>query len=178
MTQSQQPDQPPVICPLCLTWSMMHYATRHSTPIPPAEALGIMAAGFWLSARGAKEAELCQAHSEMLIRLDLQKHTREEWERTETLRLAQEAEAIRIEAERPKYPTPRHANIAANLLGRLAQASPSTATQLSTHPMMAQAQGQSQPQVPVENDPNSFPCPDCKKPIRNGQVHGCTGTPA
>lgn len=157
----QSPEQPPTVCPVCHTWTMMPYASRHTTPIPPPEALGIMVVGAWLVLRGAKEADLCPQHKEMVIRLDVQKHTREEFERSEQARIAAEA-AI------PKYPTPQHEGIASQLIGRIAQVN---APQVVNRVVAPTAQ-------PVLTaDPNSFPCPDCKKPIRNGEVHACTGEP-
>jgi hypothetical protein len=96
--------------------------------------------------------------------LDFQKHTREEWERTEKLRIEEEARQAAIEAAKPKYPSTQHANIAADLIGRLAQVNaPPNQRQPIQHPAM----------IAAAADPNTFPCPDCKKPIRNGEVHSC-----
>ena len=159
-----QPEQPPAICPICHTWvADLPYAARHTTPIPAGEALGIMVIGFWLASRGHAETDLCQQHQEMLIRLDVQKHTREEWQRSEAARIIKERELAEIEAAKPKYPTPQHEQIAAKLLGRIG-------TVNAPPPVQQRA---TMAQTTLTADPNTFPCPDCGKPVRNGEVHGC-----
>jgi hypothetical protein len=162
MTQSThiqpQPEQPPAICPVCEAWTMMPYAARHTTPIPGHEALGVMVVGFWLASRGAKESQLCNPHSEMLIRLDVQKHQREEYIRTER-------ERLEAEAAKPKYPSPQHEGIASQLIGRIHQVN-------APPPVLNVPPPTTQPLM-ITADPNSFPCPDCQKPVRAGEVHKC-----
>ncbi len=156
--QSIQPEPLPVTCPVCQTWTVMPYASRHTTPVPPHEALGIMVVGFWLASRGAKDSQLCTLHSDMLIRLDVQKYQQEEYIRTQR-------EAAEAEAARPKYPTPQHEGIAQGLIGRIQQVN-------APVPAPYVAPATTQPGM-ITADPNTFPCPDCGKPVRAGEVHKC-----
>jgi hypothetical protein len=172
MSQANQPVQAQapaaVTCPLCQTWvAQLPYAQRHSTPLMPNEAFGVMVIGFWLAARGARDEHLCPQHNAMLVNLDVQKHMQEEQIRTEEAQRA-------AEATKPKYPSPEHEGIAQRLIGKIQQVNaPASMVPQGppSAPMLTRVQVPAP--VPPAPDPNKFPCPDCKKPISSGEVHTC-----